>query len=287
MRLIHALALFCGSWWALGCVGAPSPLAPQLSGSIGMPHHGVQTQAVELPVRGPGYARFRPRSPNYWGSPRLVRVIERATRSVHEALPGGAPAIIGDLSARWGGKIPGHNSHRTGRDVDLLWYVTTPSGAPVRAPGFVRLGSDGLARVEETGHYVRLDIERQWRLIRELLLDDEALVQWMFMSREVEALLIDYARARERDLELVWRAETVMLQPGDSAPHDDHIHMRLACTPDETIYGCEGGGPYWEWLPRQPMLAPLDGHVLEAIAADDPFELGQPASTTARLDDGS
>lgn len=268
-----------------GCIGAPNPLAPTLRGSIGMPHQGVQTGAVELPVRGTGYVRFRPKSPNYWGNPRLVSAVERAAAAVHHALPEGPPLVVGDLSARHGGKIPGHNSHRTGRDVDLLWYVTTPAGAPIRNPGFIRVESDGLAKVLDTGDYVRLDLERQWLLIRELILDDHALVQWMFMSRELEALVVDYARARGEDLELVWRAETVMLQPGDSAPHDDHIHLRIACTPEEAVVGCAGGGPYWEWLPALPRLDDPDGILLDTIAREDPVDSSEVVQTTAAAHD--
>jgi len=95
----------------------------------------------------------------------------------------------------------------------------------------------------------------------------------MFASRDVEALLIDHARARGEDPFLIWRAETVLLQPGDSTPHDDHIHLRIACSPDEELAGCEGGGPRWPWLPVEPALGELDRATLEQIAHDDPFDL--------------
>jgi penicillin-insensitive murein DD-endopeptidase len=268
-------ASFCLAAALFGCAGMPTPLAPSLGGSIGGPSNGVQTDAQELPVKGDGFVRYRPRSPYYWGNPRLVRAIERSSAAVASALPGGAPLYVGDLSAKRGGRIAGHRSHRTGRDADLLWYVTTPSGAPLPSPGFVRVAGDGLAKVdgapEET--FVRLDVERQWRLVRELLTGEDTLVQFLFMSREIEALLIDYARARGEPLELVWQAETVMLQPGDSTPHDDHVHVRLACTPEESVAGCEGGGPYWDWLPQMPSLSSLGLLELERIAQDDPLEI--------------
>ena len=257
-----------------GCFGSPTPLAPAVTGSVGVPHHGVQTGARELPVRGTGFRRLRPKSPNYWGNERLVALIERVARAVHEKKPGGYPMLVGDLSARRGGKIPGHNSHRTGRDVDFLWYVTTPSGAPIPNPGFVKIGTDGIAKVHGRGdpEFVRLDVERQWLQVRELLTAPEAKIQWIFASRSVEALLIDYARARGEPDELVWHAETVLLQPGDSSPHDDHFHVRIACTPDEAVAGCEGGGPRWEWLPPMPGLGPLSPETLDEIGRDDPFE---------------
>jgi penicillin-insensitive murein endopeptidase len=255
-----------------GCFSAPTPLAPSLGGSVGMPHHGVQTGSVELPETGRGYVRYRPKGRNHWGRPRLVNALTRIAAAVDAELPGGAPLVIGDLGAKSGGKIPGHNSHRSGRDVDLLFYVTTPAGAPLRNPGFLRFDADSLAIVPETGDYVRLDVPRQWSLLKKLVLDPEIGVQFVFVSRPLEALLMDYARARGEPLELLHRAQTVMLQPGDSLPHDDHLHVRIACSPEETQAGCSGGGPYWEWLPEPPESEPLTPELLQEIASDEPLE---------------
>ena len=256
----------------VGCLGTPTPLAPGLEGSVGVPHHGVLTNGEELPVRGPGYERYRPRSPHYWGNPRLIATLKAAAAAVAEAHPGGAPLVVGDIAARYGGKIPHHRSHRTGRDADLLFYTTTPAGSPTRNPGFLRFDGDLLARLDTRGHFLRLDVERTWTLVRELLSARQTGVQWLFVSRKIEALLIDYARARGEDPALVWHAETVLLQPGDSTAHDDHFHLRLACTPEEAVAGCEGGGPYWEWLPALPELGEISASHFEAIARDDPFE---------------
>jgi penicillin-insensitive murein DD-endopeptidase len=256
-----------------GCAGTPTPLAPGVTGSVGIPQSGVQTGAVELPRSGPGFARYRPRSPNYWGNPRLVSALEETAAAVHRELPGGAPLYIGDISARGGGKIPGHRSHRTGRDADLLFYVTTPSGAPIRSPGFVAIDTDGLGKLHDSEDWVRLDVERTWLLVKKLVEHPSLGVQWLFVSRGIEALLTDYAIARGEDPELVWYAETVMLQPADSTAHDDHFHLRIACTPEEAVAGCEGGGPYWSWLPGLPVLAPLDASEIAEIGRDDPFDL--------------
>lgn len=274
MKLPHLACLALGLA-AAACFGTPTPLAPGLAGSVGAPQAGVQTDAAELPVRGPGFIRYRQRSAHYWGHPRLVGAIQRAAARVREELPGGAALTVGDLSARSGGPIPGHRSHRSGRDVDLLLFVTTPSGAPVPSPGFVHMGADGLARIDPGHDYVRLDVERQWLLVKALLEDDQALPVWMFASRDIEALLVDYARARGESPDLIVRAETVLLQPGDSTPHDDHIHLRIACAPEDAIAGCLGGGPYWEWLPPWPRLAPDESLAAARwIADDDPLGAG-------------
>ena len=96
---------------------------------------------------------------------------------------------------------------------------------------------------------------------------------------------MDYARARGEPLELLHRAQTVMLQPGDSLPHDDHLHLRIACSPEETQAGCSGGGPYWEWLPELPKGRELDQALLEEIASDEPVEAPLPAPLASGASD--
>jgi len=264
----------------------PTPLAPGLTGSVGVPHNGVLTEATELPVAGPGYVRFRPHAPSYHGLPRLVSAIERAAKTVQDDMPGGAPLVVGDLSEQDGGRIPRHNSHRTGRDVDLLFFVETPRGVPLKNPGFFALDEDGFARFPD-GQYGLIDLPREWLLLKTLLSDPEVDVQFLFMSRALEARIIDYALAKEDDLELVWRAETVMLQPVDSLPHADHVHMRIACRPDEAVAGCSGGGPHWPWLSPLPFLTSTTSTLWAEIAATDPFvdptppELEPPAQASS------
>lgn len=252
-----------------GCFGVPSPLAPELRGSVGLPHQGVITNAVALPRRGEGYRLLR-KNGIHWGNPRLVAAIQRAAAEVNRARPGGPPLVIGDLSARFGGFSSGHRSHRTGRDADLLIYTLTPDGRPVQSPGFLEFGPDGLARAKDKKvAYFRVDVEREWLLVKALVTSREANVQWLFFAHWLEALVIEHARARGEDPELIWQAENILLQPGDSGAHDDHLHLRIACTPDEAVAGCVGGGPYWPWLPALPQVVnPPDDDLARAIAAD-------------------
>jgi penicillin-insensitive murein endopeptidase len=269
------------------CTTTPTPLAPGQRGSVGVPHLGVQTDAVELPASGEGFRRFRPRGKHHWGVPRLVRLIQDAAAHVYRTMPGGPQLVVGDLSARTGGKIPGHNSHRTGRDVDLLYYVTTPRGVPIQSPGFVSHEGDGLAYVRERGEYLLFDVPRQWELFKYLISRTDVGIQFLFVSRDIEAMLIDYALARHEPLDLVYRAQTVLLEPRDSLPHGDHVHLRIACTPEENLSGCSGGGPYWPWLPLAPVASPLEPDFFTALATEDPFELETLAgSPDADPDDG-
>jgi penicillin-insensitive murein endopeptidase len=138
----------------------------------------------------------------------------------------------------------------------------------VESPGFVRYGPDGLGEIDK-GKFVRLDVGREWLVVKALVTSREANVQWLFVARWLEALIIEHARARGEDPELVWYAESVLLQPGDSAAHDDHLHLRVACTPEEALAGCLGGGPYWPWLPALPQLqTPPDRELLHALLGD-------------------
>jgi penicillin-insensitive murein DD-endopeptidase len=244
----------------------PSPLTPEFTGSVGAPSSGVLTESVELPVEGAGFRRYRSHDRMNFGVPRLVEAITGAAEAIRADMPASPRLIVGDLSAETGGRIPRHQSHRSGRDVDLLFYVTTPEGIPVESPGFVSLGADGLGRLQD-GRYVRLDVEREWRLVKELMA--RVNVQFMFISRDFEVLIIQYALARGEPLDLIWHAETVLFEPPDSLPHTDHIHLRVACAPSETIRGCSGGGPYWPWLDPLPADADDLRPLLQQIAADD------------------
>jgi penicillin-insensitive murein endopeptidase len=191
----------------------------------------------------------------HWAQPRLAGAVERAAAAVARERPGAA-LRVGDLSTRTGGgPLPPHLSHRSGVDVDLLFYVATLEGAPVDSPGFVHFGADGLAQDEAHGRWLRLDVEREWLLVKALVDDPDARVEWLFVSDVIQALLVEWALARDESTETIRRARAVMLQPKPGGIHDDHIHLRIACSPDEAVGGCELIGPRRPWLAYE--LAPL------------------------------
>lgn len=229
------------------CARAPSPLTPAWHGSIGTADRGVLADGAELPRDALGLRWLRGND-RHWGLPRFTEAIARAAAEVSRARPG-APLYAGDLSVRQGGgPLSPHFSHRSGVDADLLFYVTTLEGASVDSPGFVHFGADGIARDESHRRWLRLDVERQWLLVKALVEDPEARVQWIFVSDVVQAMLVEWALARGDSIETVGRAREVMLEPHPGGVHDDHIHVRTTCSPDEMVEGCEPTGPRRAWL---------------------------------------
>lgn len=277
-----AVALLVAAW-VTACTSVPSPLSPSVRGSIGTPSFGVLTEASQLPAQGIGFRRLRPWANTNNGTPSLVSALTEAAAEV--AKTPGAPLIVADMAGPRGGKLSGHSSHRTGRDVDLLFFFTTPAGVPVDAPGFVRVGADGLAyvgRAQGGPLFVRIDIPRSWALVKALLQQSNVEIEWIFVVRHIEALLIEYARAKGEPLELIWRAESVLQQPTDSAPHDDHFHLRVACSHDETLAGCASMGPRWPWLKPLPAWTPELDAQLTAIVNDDEGAAPVVAETSMR-----
>ena len=241
---------------ASGCARAPSPLAPQVGGSIGMPHRGALTAAAELPPEGEGYKWLR-QDDRHHGLPRFVAAIERAARTVARERPG-AMLSVGDLSTKSGGQLLPHFSHRNGRDADLLLYMTTLDGAPVESPGFIHVGADGLAWDDKGKRFLRFDVERTWLLVKTLVEDEDARIQWVFANHNIEAILLEWARARGERGETIARAMEVLHEPHPGGPHDDHVHVRTACSPMELASGCEHNGPVRAWI-----------HTIDRAARDD------------------
>jgi penicillin-insensitive murein endopeptidase len=246
-RKRHCLSLFTVALLASsGCGRIPSPLTPELSGSIGLPHRGVLTEGVTLPAAGS--CRYLRDDDHHFGIPRFVAAIERAAEAVEHEKPGSL-LVVGDLSAKGGGRLMPHLSHRSGRDADLLLYWTTLEGAPVPTPAFLRVGHDGLAWDAEHRRFLRFDVEREWLLVKALVTDPEARVQWIFAHHTIEAWLVEWARARGEDADTILRAEEVLAQPHPGGLHDDHVHVRTACSSEEMAHGCEPSGPVRAWIP--------------------------------------
>lgn len=260
--------------WA-GCTCHPGPFAPIAAGSVGLPHRGVLTDAAMLEPTGPGFVRLRSDALGY-GTPSLVHTIREACGQVGDAQ---SPCVVADMSARFGGALlPKHASHRTGRDVDILYFVTDIAGRPIRSPGFVRFEKHGLAK-DAAGTWVRFDAARNWALVRALTMAEDARVEWIFVHPVIRDWLLKYAFEHHESKDTMSRAQLVLgLAGGPKAPHDDHMHVRVACTQAEVLTGCVASATVRDWVHTAP--SPL------SLMQEDPLlaeELLAPAAALSAV----
>lgn len=92
----------------------------------------------------------------------------------------------------------------------------------------------------------RFDTARNWQLVEALVTDPSIRVQWIFVSDPLGHALLQHARTHDRPAWVVEYAALVMRQPGDSAPHDDHFHVRILCTRADRFHGCKDRQPVWQ-----------------------------------------
>ncbi|WP_437807932.1 penicillin-insensitive murein endopeptidase [Sorangium sp. So ce1078] len=195
--------------------------------SVGHPNEGrleggVRLDSSRKDIRVvPAYAHADVR----WGLPALVGMIERAARGVARRFPG-AVLEVGDLSRQRGGEVHRHNSHESGRDVDLGFYALDGRGKQVHAPHFLRFNAR-LASTNMPG--ARFDLPRNWLLVQHLLTDPRAHVSHIFISDPLRHALLAHAKRIGVSRALLVRAQLAMMQPTGAEPHDDHMHVRISC----------------------------------------------------------
>jgi penicillin-insensitive murein endopeptidase len=138
--------------------------------------------------------------------------------------------LVGELSNRDGGERSGHASHESGRDVDIGVYYVDATGRSVRTDRLMRVGSKG--RVADDRR-LRFDDARNWRLIEAILTDSEVVVQNIFLADALSKRLLAFAERSGSSKRILTRARAALRQPSSGPPHDDHLHVRIACPPGQ------------------------------------------------------
>lgn len=253
VRCCLAVALLLAGCVELGVVGDGTTI------SVGKPSDGRIVDGVRLPDQGEGFTTRDPwktRGQRY-GTDELVDLLTGVSRRVVAKHPG-VRLVVADLSGKGGGEARlWHRSHQSGRDVDLLYYVRDAEGNPVEADVMRVLDGKGVAR---DGSGITFDVARNWQLIKELLTAKEAYVQYIFVYRPLAEQLIEHATRIGEPEALVARAAKAVKQPGDSAPHNDHMHVRIYCPPTDRMYGCVDIGPL-------ELLAEREAEAQQTVAA--------------------
>lgn len=186
----------------------------------------------------------RPDGPASHGTDELVALLEGGAAAVAAEFPG-SRLTVGDLSHERGGRFGPHRSHRSGRDVDVGFYVTNESGEVLYLDRFVDFRADGTSREDPS---YRFDDARNWAFVSALLGQDAAPVQYMFVARWLKARLLAHAANVGASPELIARADVVLYQPSRGGRHEDHFHVRVYCAHDDRPR-CVDDPPFHAWVP--------------------------------------
>lgn len=241
-----------------------------VSTSCGFPNRGALAFGARLPTTGRGYTLVEPwRSRDHrYGTAELVNLIQRVAATVDRAHPG-AVLSVGDLSRPGGGAVTGHRSHQSGRDVDLIYYAVDEAKRPFppdsNMPYYTRTGLAWYSRHPTFNKKMPprfFDVARNWTLIKALISDPSIQVEQLFVSNRVERWVLEHAKKRGEPAALVHKAMATMRRPPRGESHNDHIHLRIACSArDRERGGCRAGvyparrsGPW-----RVQLLCPAKG----------------------------
>jgi penicillin-insensitive murein endopeptidase len=181
---------------------------------------------------------------NFYGTVELVRMLERAAGAVAARWPN-SRLSVGELSARNGGVIPGHHSHRSGRDADISFYMRNAQGVSDGFWRFVSFDARGTAR--RTARKLFFDDERNWELVAHLLRDPSARVQYLFVAQPIRTRLLMEGRRRGEPGEFLRAAAAVLVEPKVGHKHANHFHLRIFCAQDDRPQ-CADSPPYWPWF---------------------------------------
>ena len=183
------------------------------SRSSGRPNRGRLRSGRQL-ESGNG---FRVRSgERAWGNELTVVAIQNGISRVQARFIDVPNLVVADLSYERGGPMSPHVSHQNGRDVDISYY----RGDCGEECAWREIGT------------ADMNVELQWYLFR--LWIDQGLVEYIFVDRELQQPLYDYAESRgatESQLE-----EWFEIHDGDGGyirhepGHDDHFHARFVVT---------------------------------------------------------
>ncbi len=190
------------------------------SESVGRANGGRLVNAEQLPP----HRGYRLRNANRsWGTNETVSYIIEAFDYMREEYPDAYRLRMHDLSYEDGGRMNGHHSHQSGRDADISLYQTRCSG-----------GVCPFSDVRPS----RLDVEKQWALIRYWIRNDQ--IEYVFLDYDLQEPLYEHVVSRgatERQLN-EWfqyphgsRSARGIIRHEPN--HADHIHVRFSCSGDD------------------------------------------------------
>ncbi len=153
-----------------------------------------------------------------WGTATTVAMLD-VLLDRWEARGNVQPILVGNMANRTGGRLEPHSTHQSGRDVDLGYPQVLASGAELNWQ-------------EMNGK--NLDAAETWALL--FLLADSGAVEEIYIDRELQKLLHDYALSKELLSKAALAKWMEYPRPTGTAAfiqhvpgHTDHLHVRFSC----------------------------------------------------------
>jgi penicillin-insensitive murein endopeptidase len=279
MRAVLALSALVSAVLLDGCAEL-GVVTDGSSISYGKPNHGYLIDGVKLPDSGPGYTTREvwQKRGNRYGTDELVALVKGVAKRMKKKVKD-VRLVVADLSGDTGGeKHAFHRSHQNGRDADFLYYMRDAEGKPFEPDAMHTFDRVGKAT---DGSGITVDVPRTWLLVKTLLTSDEAYVQYIFMYKPIAEQLIDYAKSQKEPEELIARATMACKQPGDSAPHNDHMHVRVYCAATDRQFGCVDIGPMELLAEREAEHQKVIDAIAQSLPADSTPMTDAVAAATA------
>jgi murein endopeptidase len=153
-----------------------------------------------------------------YGSTHAIQVLQRGLAAFRLKARFDGEILLWDMSQRRGGRFGPHQSHRSGRDVDI--------GLPVKR-GYSPDSPKALEVV---------DWQATWSLVKSFI--DTGEVRYIFLSRAGQSELYKIARSEgltsEQLDELIQYPRTTKYGIIRHSPgHNSHLHVRFSCGQDE------------------------------------------------------
>ena len=226
LSVVHGLSRRLGIWvfTAFLVVALVLPtlreMAPTRSGwqLFSISRGGVVAQNPKFWMEGRAYGRRD-----------VYQALLHSAAKLQSGHPGSYVAYM-DVSARMGGPIARHLSHRDGRDVDILFFGRSPRGLEPGAISWNTVGYglkyDCDTRTNSAGW--SFDEERSWDFLMALRGNGYAAVEKIFVEPCVEDWILEFGAQKGAAAEdLGWVRETLRYAGPRSGDHLDHFHIRF------------------------------------------------------------
>jgi hypothetical protein len=246
---------------------------PHLGQSVGYPSAGTLFDGRQFPP-GDGYILRHP--DRAWATQNTIEHVQRAFAQLKKRYPNARRLFIGDMSWRTGGRMSGHRSHQSGRDIDVFFYRKRGmrNRAPDNSLNSESTDSLGPEPFEESpteyemskgnfGHGKRrLDYRKKMKkqiqlgALLEFIIaicethEEPSGVEWIMLDYIVQEWLVSYGEKKGVDAA---RLTTIFQVPHGPAAHSgivrhypghmDHLHIRFKCPPSDRYCHSPKKGP--------------------------------------------